>query len=176
MPKRPPKYSLHKPSGRARVRINGKDIYLGDYESRESRERYNQIVAKWLTGKCDIDREALTLRTVSRRDRSSENPRTLRSKHRRVACHTRIAHTLNSAERGPGIEIPVIRQSIHRVDEAGYDVLPQEKIGKCSVIFSWRSKRIPHVCEFRSSPTTPHVSRGDNGTHLYSSNSAPSIF
>jgi integrase len=61
MPKRAPKYSLHKPSGRARVRIKGKDIYLGDYNSRESLERYNEIVAKWLTGKCDIDREALTL-------------------------------------------------------------------------------------------------------------------
>lgn len=61
MSKRPPKYCLHKPSGNARVRISGKDIYLGEYNSPASRERYNDIIAKFLMGKLDVDREALTI-------------------------------------------------------------------------------------------------------------------
>jgi integrase len=42
---KPPKYSLHKPSGQAKVRFNGKDTYLGRYGSPESKEAYAQFVA-----------------------------------------------------------------------------------------------------------------------------------
>jgi len=42
--KKTPSYLLHKPSGQARVRIAGKDIYLGVYGSAESRQRYGEIV------------------------------------------------------------------------------------------------------------------------------------
>ena len=34
-----PAYLLHKPTGQARVRLNGKDVYLGTYGLAESRER-----------------------------------------------------------------------------------------------------------------------------------------
>ena len=48
MAKRPriPKYSLHKSSGRARVILNGRHIFLGKYGSEESLERYNRLVAE----------------------------------------------------------------------------------------------------------------------------------
>ena len=48
MPRKPriPKYSLHKPSGRARVILDGKHIWLGKYGSDESMERYNRLVAE----------------------------------------------------------------------------------------------------------------------------------
>ena len=42
-----PSYCLHKASGKAVVRINGKDHYLGEYGSSESHEKYEQMVAKW---------------------------------------------------------------------------------------------------------------------------------
>ena len=45
--KAPPQYLLHKPSGRARVRLNGRDIYLGVHGTPESREAYHRIVAAW---------------------------------------------------------------------------------------------------------------------------------
>jgi integrase len=45
--KKKPAYLLHKPSGRARVRIDGKDIYLGEYGSPASREQYDDLVAEW---------------------------------------------------------------------------------------------------------------------------------
>jgi integrase len=41
-----PKYALHKPSGQARVKYNGKVIYLGAYGSTESHEAYARFVAK----------------------------------------------------------------------------------------------------------------------------------
>jgi integrase len=43
-----PKYRRHA-SGNARVRINGKDIYLGAYGTAESRREYNRIIGEWLT-------------------------------------------------------------------------------------------------------------------------------
>lgn len=39
-----PSYTLHRPSSQARVRIQGRDIYLGPYDSAESRERYAQLL------------------------------------------------------------------------------------------------------------------------------------
>jgi hypothetical protein len=42
-----PKYRRHA-SGNARVRINGKDIYLGPYGTSESKREYNRIVGEWL--------------------------------------------------------------------------------------------------------------------------------
>jgi len=48
--KRIPKYSLHKATGQALVRINGKAIYLGEHGSEESKAKYDRLIAKWLTG------------------------------------------------------------------------------------------------------------------------------
>ena len=39
-----PSYLLHKPSGQARIRIDGRDIYLGKYGSPESRAAYDRLV------------------------------------------------------------------------------------------------------------------------------------
>ncbi|MEQ9410936.1 MAG: site-specific integrase [Fuerstiella sp.] len=48
--KRIPKYSYHKATGQALVRLDGKVHYLGKYGSDESRKRYDHLIAKWLTG------------------------------------------------------------------------------------------------------------------------------
>jgi hypothetical protein len=49
-------YLLHKASGQARVRINGRDIYLGRYGSAESKEAYARLVGENLAhgGGCGI--------------------------------------------------------------------------------------------------------------------------
>lgn len=44
--RRPPAYCHHKPTGQARVRISGKDYYLGSYGSQESRDRYAEVVSE----------------------------------------------------------------------------------------------------------------------------------
>jgi hypothetical protein len=52
MPRRPkgsvPSLQHHKPSGRARVTINGRDIWLGKWGSPESRLAYDRIIAEYL--------------------------------------------------------------------------------------------------------------------------------
>lgn len=48
MPVRVPKYRHHKHSGKAYVELNGRFIYLGKFDSQESHEEYNQLMAKYL--------------------------------------------------------------------------------------------------------------------------------
>lgn len=55
---RPPKYQLHKGSGQAKVRIGGKDIYLGVWGTPESKERYDRILSDWLAGQVRRDTPA----------------------------------------------------------------------------------------------------------------------
>lgn len=43
-----PKYRLHKPSRQAVVTLSGTDHYLGEHGAIESRERYNELVGRWL--------------------------------------------------------------------------------------------------------------------------------
>ena len=43
-----PSYCLHKRSGRAVVRLNGKDHYLGEYGSPSSQEEYQRLIQAWL--------------------------------------------------------------------------------------------------------------------------------
>ncbi len=41
-----PTYCLHRPSGQARVIIGGRHIYLGEYGSPESQEKYARLIAE----------------------------------------------------------------------------------------------------------------------------------
>lgn len=46
--KRVPDLVHHKPSGQARVRIEGQDFYLGQFGTPEAEEAYRRIIAEWL--------------------------------------------------------------------------------------------------------------------------------
>ena len=53
MPRKPgkvPSYCRHKASGRAVVRIDGRDHYLGEYGSPASHEEYERCIAEWRAG------------------------------------------------------------------------------------------------------------------------------
>jgi hypothetical protein len=56
---------LHRPTGQARVRIDGHDSYLGPHGSRESRDRYDELVSEWLASNDDRTRFALTIDELS---------------------------------------------------------------------------------------------------------------
>jgi len=59
-----PSYRLHKPSGRAVVTIAGRDHYLGEHGSVESRAEYDRLIAEWLAnGRAAprADRDELTV-------------------------------------------------------------------------------------------------------------------
>ena len=43
-----PSYCLHRPSGKAVVRLNGRDHYLGPHGTEESRLAYDRLIAEWL--------------------------------------------------------------------------------------------------------------------------------
>lgn len=58
---RKPTYLLHKPTGQARVRIAGKDVYLGLYGSPESRARYDELVSEWFARSGDVRAFTLTV-------------------------------------------------------------------------------------------------------------------
>lgn len=45
---RTPSYRLHKPTGQAVVTLNGRDFYLGQYGSPESKAEYDRLLAEWL--------------------------------------------------------------------------------------------------------------------------------
>src|SRR5208337_2270629 len=47
-PARVPKYRHYKPKNLAVVRIDGRDHYLGRFNSPESRQRYHRLIAGWL--------------------------------------------------------------------------------------------------------------------------------
>lgn len=46
-----PSYRFHKARDLAVVTLNGKDHYLGKYNSPESREAYDRLIAEWLVGR-----------------------------------------------------------------------------------------------------------------------------
>ncbi len=50
MPAKIPSYGLHKPSGQARVYLNGRHVYLGPHGSPGSREKYARLIAEHLAG------------------------------------------------------------------------------------------------------------------------------
>src|SRR5271157_2466481 len=54
-----PSYRLHKPSGLAVVSIGGRDVYLGKFNTPESRAEYDRLMAEWLaTGRRPIVAES----------------------------------------------------------------------------------------------------------------------
>ena len=56
--RRTPSYRLHKPSGQARVIIDGKHIYLGRFDTPESYEKYFRLMTEWCTARKKPDTEA----------------------------------------------------------------------------------------------------------------------
>lgn len=56
-----PSYQLHKGTGQAKVRIDGRDHYLGAYGSPESRERYEDLLREWFARQGDAARYLLTI-------------------------------------------------------------------------------------------------------------------
>jgi integrase len=61
MPRRIPKYSLHKASGQAFVRLNGKCIYLGVHDTPESHAQYERLIANWLAESDSAGKQSVTM-------------------------------------------------------------------------------------------------------------------
>jgi hypothetical protein len=63
-----PKYRLHRPSGKAVVTLNGKDFYLGEFNTPDSKIEYERVVAEWLgrhqTGQAITDPSGLSVAEI----------------------------------------------------------------------------------------------------------------
>ena len=62
--KKIPSYRLHRPSGQAVCRLDGRDYYLGKHGTEESRSAYDRLVARWLAGGKHLPEQRIGL-TVS---------------------------------------------------------------------------------------------------------------
>jgi len=58
--RRIPQMVHHQPSGQARVRINGRDHYLGKWGSSEAQDRYDELVAELLEERCATEPSSST--------------------------------------------------------------------------------------------------------------------
>src|SRR5690606_12919743 len=55
----------HKATGQAVVTINGKDIYLGKFDSAKSRAEYNRIIAEWTANQGTLPRQQTSDLTIA---------------------------------------------------------------------------------------------------------------
>lgn len=62
---RKPTYLLHKATGQARVRVDGKDYYLGLFGSPESRAKYDDLIAEWLARNSEAANYRLTVEDLA---------------------------------------------------------------------------------------------------------------
>ncbi|MAE67540.1 MAG: recombinase XerD [Phycisphaeraceae bacterium] len=65
---RVPSYRLHKPTGLAVVRLNGKDFYLGKHGIPASHDEYKRLIAEWLAHDRRIEADGHSTASVSRSD------------------------------------------------------------------------------------------------------------
>jgi integrase len=63
---RVPSYRLHKQSGQAIVTLSGRDVCLGKFGTDDSREKYNRLVAEWITSGRQLipNKEEITISEV----------------------------------------------------------------------------------------------------------------
>jgi integrase len=63
---REPGYCRHKPTNQAYVNLDGQVVYLGEYGSEKSKQRYNQLKAEWLLNrKSKATRQAVRSKAVT---------------------------------------------------------------------------------------------------------------
>ena len=89
---RVPNYRRHKPTGQAVVTLNGKDHYLGRWNTAASRYEYQRLLGEWLTGGCPSSTE--TDARTSGRARVIENILSYRA--------TGTGFGMSSGTSGPG--------------------------------------------------------------------------
>jgi integrase len=119
-----PSYLLHQPTGQARVRIKGKDHYLGPFGSDESRIAYGQLIAK-MAGGIPIDPIADSNRGKLPRN-ESEDPGP--SVGELCVVFLRHAQTHYLKDGKPTSEIHILKSVISPLNEL-YGMLPAKDFG-----------------------------------------------
>ncbi len=146
--KRVPSYRLHKPSGQARVIIDGKHHYLGPFGSQASREKYARLISEHPTASDREDHrpfpvhdgtiDQLLLRYLEFAKtyyvKDGEPTRELESMKAAMG-HIRVLYSqLPVQEFGP-VKLKVVRQ--HMVDGGLSRGVINNRIGRIKRIFKW---------------------------------------
>lgn len=114
-----PSYLLHKPSGQARVRIDGKDHYLGAHGSEQSLRMYDELIAAYIRGK-SVDGLRMTIDELSirflgyaeMRYRKNDEPTTyVEGIGKALKYLVRMYGTLRAADFSP-LKLKAVRQEI----------------------------------------------------------------
>lgn len=123
-----PAYCHHKASGKAVVRLSGRDVYLGPYGTEESKSAYDRVIAEWLDhGRKPRSPEAppltvneLILAYLRHSEQHFATRRTRRNQISRIKCAVRPAKRLFGFETATSFgprRLLIVRQAY--VDECG---------------------------------------------------------
>ena len=86
---RVPSYRRHKPTGQAVLTINGKDLYLGKWNTAASRGEYDRLIAEFLANgrqlRSEIESTVVEIINAYRNSPSGTTVRTARSLANTVA-------------------------------------------------------------------------------------------
>ena len=106
MPKpavRVPTYGLHKATGQAVVRLNGVDHYLEEYDTPESRERYDRLILQWLS---------------NNRTLPSREPKAGPTVNEVILAHVRWAEAYYVKDGQPTKEVWIVKASLRPLRQA----------------------------------------------------------
>ncbi|MCA9080686.1 MAG: tyrosine-type recombinase/integrase [Planctomycetaceae bacterium] len=112
-----PRYCLHKASGRAVVRIGGRDHYLGAYGSDESHAEYARIIAEW-----QVQQRAAS----ERAERAGTDVGTALTVAEVMAKYRDFAQGYYTKNGGPGKEFVEMRLALRPVRKLYGDTLTRE--------------------------------------------------
>jgi len=123
--KKLPSYLLHTPTGQARCRINGRDHYLGEYGSDQSRVRYGQLIAKLAGGQLvDPIAPAKSGRTTTPTAEVDSGP-SVGELCLTFLCHAESHYVKNGVQTS---EVHILRSVIRPLREL-YGMLPAQDFG-----------------------------------------------
>lgn len=121
---RAPKYRHFKPRNQGVVRLDGKDIYLGPYNSPESLEKYHRLIAEWMSAsRTPVLNQALDL-TVPR---TETEPRIL-SVNELLLAFWHHASVYYASKDGSPTELSCLKYSLRPVRDL-YGMSPANEFG-----------------------------------------------
>lgn len=114
---RVPSLTLHKPTGQARVRLNGRDHYLGDFGSAAANERYRRLVAEWIAQEKEP--------APQRRPLQADAPLSVSGL---ILQYLQFAEGYYRKDDRPTSEVPIIREAMRALREH-YGLTPAAEFG-----------------------------------------------
>jgi len=144
-PKSIPKRVHHKPTGQDRVRVNGRDYYLGPHNSRKAKRNYRRLIAEWLAGQHPEPGQVETigelvelyLRHVYRYYRKHGRPTSEVHSQRTAMRYLLIYADLPVAEFGP-LKLKACRQAM--IDAGLGRKSINRHVGRIRQAFAWAAE------------------------------------